>query len=129
MSGTPHDFITSFLMQYINKPNRCINPIWASVPPKLNVPRNPAAHRKTNHLIRYAKWTEWFLYVPPKNFRLILAQNGFNLKKKGRVKVVIFCKFFVALIIFYIKPTCFNKHLHKWQGQSNSYFLTFVLND
>ena len=39
------------------------------------------------------------------------------------------CKFFVALICFYIKPTCFRKHLHRRQGQSDFYILIFILND
>ena len=28
-----------------------MNPIWANVPPKSDVPGNPAAHRKTNSMI------------------------------------------------------------------------------
>ena len=40
-----------------------------------------------------------------------------------------FCKFFVAFIIFYIKPTCFKKHLHRRQGQSGFHFLVFILNN
>ena len=39
------------MTQYKNKINKCINTIWANVPPKSYVPRNPASHRKTNQLI------------------------------------------------------------------------------
>ena len=55
-----------------------------------------------------------FIICAPKKLPLNIGPKWVQLKKKkDRVKVVIFCKFFVALIIFYIKPTCFNKHLHK----------------
>ena len=36
---------------------------------------------------------------------------------------------FVALIIFYIKPTCFKKNLHRRQGQSRFSFVIFILNN
>ena len=40
-----------------------------------------------------------------------------------------FCKFFVVLIIFWIKPTCFKMHLHSRQGQPGFHFLIIIVND
>ena len=49
--------------------------------------------------------------------------------KKDRVTVLMFGKFFVALIIFYIKPIYFKNHLHRRQGQSGFHFFIFIFND
>ena len=80
-----------------------------------------------------------FLYAPqnteiPK-LPLNIGPNWVKLKKKKKKKkkekvaALMFCKFFVALLIFYIKSTCFKKHLHRRQGQSGFHFLTFILID
>ena len=46
---------------------------------------------------------------------------------KSKEKVLMFSKFFVALIIFQIKPTCFKRNLLKRQRQSGFHFLIFIL--
>ena len=107
----------------MNKTSKCINPIWTNVPPKSNVPHNPTAP------------TTWFdmqnkltgFYIPP-----MYAENWPKMSqilKKDIITVLMFCKFFVALITFYKKTTCFKKHLHRWQEQSCFHFLIFILND
>ena len=73
-------------MQHVNKTNKCINPISVNVPPKSNVSRNPGAHRKTNHLIGYAKETDWYLYAPQNTIPKRLLKIGpkwAKLKKKA----------------------------------------------
>ena len=121
-------------MQYINETNKYINPIWATFH------QNPTSPAILQLIEKPATWFDMQnkftgFYMHPKtqkslNLRWTLAQNGLNLKKKEeRVKVLMFRKFFVELISFYKKPTCFKKHLHRRQGQSGFHFLIFILND
>ena len=51
------------------------------------------------------------------------------IKLKTKWQSLCSVNFFVAFIIFYLKPTCLKKHLHRRQGQSGFHFLIFILND
>ena len=106
LSRTPHDFLTFLLIQHINKTNKCINHQNPTSPAILQPTEKPATWLDINKI-------NWLISICA--------------AKHNKVGVLMFRKFFVALTIFYIKPTCFKKHLP--QDQLSFHFLRFILRD